>query len=572
VSRPSALGELVAFSKRRASLCAVALLCMAIMIGAMVLLPPWVSHVVRDEIPRRDTAHLARALAVGVALVLAVTSAMFGRDYALMRLATELAADVRLRLARAALYVPWPDLRSERWSSVLARASNDVAALQHAMVRGLAVFVPNAIVTVVLLLAMLRTSWPLALGTAVLVAPMLLLVRFFGRNFQFAVRESQERVRETLMLLRDAIDGGREIRAFGRESLIEQRMMALHTRGVAAAAREERLAALHPAAATFLGIAGLAGLVLVAAALHARGTVGTSELISFLVFLGMLVGPLQETARSAGAVTRFATLFDGCLDLVHSRDRIETHEEGAALPRLEGAIEVENLAVAFAQTGFTLGPLSFRIHAGECVAIIGESGAGKSTLLDVLVRLREPDQGTIAVDGHDIVRFRRDSLRTQAALLTQEPFLFPGTIEENIRFGRVDATESAIREVARAAHVDEFVARLPSGLGTQLDRGGANLSVGQRQRIALARALLRDPAILLLDEPTSALDAESERLLVDSLQRFRRGRTVLVVTHRPALLALADRVLTIREGRLVSPNDSWDAAVRTKRQLEPTRA
>jgi ATP-binding cassette subfamily B protein len=194
--------------------------------------------------------------------------------------------------------------------------------------------------------------------------------------------------------------------------------------------------------------------------------------------------------------------------------------------------------------------VSLEIRAGEVVALVGRTGAGKTTLADLLLRLHDPDAGSIELDGVDLRRIARASLAAQVAVVTQEALLFAGTIRDNIRFGRPDASDAEVEEAGRAAHVDEFVASLPEAWDTMVGEAGAKLSGGQRQRVAIARALLRDPALLIFDEATSALDARSERLVQDAVERLMRGRTVVVISHRLSTVRHADRIIVLEAGAI----------------------
>jgi ABC-type multidrug transport system fused ATPase/permease subunit len=284
--------------------------------------------------------------------------------------------------------------------------------------------------------------------------------------------------------------------------------------------------------------------VLLTAILHSRGAVTNDAMVRFLVLLGLAVGPLQESTRSTGAIMRCFAIMDRMATVLAAP--VEDDAPAATrCPRLTGRIAFAGVAVVRPGGGFVLGPLTLDVAPGEIVAIVGASGSGKSTLLDLVTRLVEPSEGVVSVDGSDIRSVQR------ASLVPQDPLLFRGTLGENIRFGRPNATDAELAAAVFAAHVEEIVTQLPRGLSTPIDARGANLSVGQRQRIALARALLRDPRILLLDEPSAALDVESEHLLLDSLRRFCAHRTTLLVTHRTALLALAHRIVVLERGRVV---------------------
>jgi ATP-binding cassette, subfamily B, bacterial len=525
---------------------ALAVACMLVLVGATLLVPPWGAALLRDVIPSGDMPRVLWSLVLGLGLAIAISTASFGRDYLLTRIALRFAADMRDRMVARVLRRPLAAFASGGSGEQLARVAQDTAVLQQSLVRGLAIFVPNVLLAVGLLVYMIHVSWVLSLGAVVLALPMLWLVAFFGRRLHGTVHASQRRAASMSAALGEALDGARDAKA-----ALEERIRRLGADALAASLREERMIALHPAAVLLIGVVGLAGLVALSAYSRQRGLLSGGDLVAFLVALGLAIGPLQEAARSGGIVARFLAVLERCTEVLDAP--IEDDPPAMPrLPRLTGRITLSAVRVDYATTGFRLGELTLAIAPGETVAVVGPSGAGKSTLLDVIARFIEPTSGRLVVDGLDAAAHRRDSLREQIGIVTQHPFLFEGTIAENIRFGRPDATIDAVRAATRAAHVDEFVARLPDGLATRLDARGANLSVGQRQRIALARALLRDPAILLLDEPTSALDAESEQLLQDALRRTCAGKTMVVVTHRPALLAMADRVVVLEHGRIVA--------------------
>jgi ABC-type multidrug transport system fused ATPase/permease subunit len=342
----------------------------------------------------------------------------------------------------------------------------------------------------------------------------------------------------------------REAKVFRREEALERRFAELSDRSVRQIVREERIAVVHPAVVTFVSFVGLCALLLAAAWWQRRGAIDAAGLGRFLVLLGLLVAPLQEVMRSFSAVARVTALLQRCqevLDVTVERDSPSSSDLVDAM----GAVEYERVTVEYPGTGFVLGPIELRIAPGETIALVGPSGSGKSTLLELLPRLGEPTRGAVLVDGVDVRELRYSSLRSLCAFVPQEPYFFAGTIRENLLFARPSSDRERLSSACRAAHVEEFVQRLPHGYDTRLERGAANLSVGQRQRLALARAMLVDPKILLLDEPTAALDEESERLLIESLRTFTRGRTTLIVTHSARVVALADRVVHVVAGRAV---------------------
>jgi len=553
----TALGLVAQFLRRDLSALLLALACLAVVVGCMFALAAWASTLMREIITAHSVSGLALHLAIGVAITLALTAATFGRDFLLVRSSTRFASDLRMTMVARQLRRPVADVTSAPAGAFISRISNDIALVHYALVRGLAVFAPNVLTLGALGTALLLTSPVLTAVTAALAAPMLALIAYFGRRLQGTTRGSQQQLANLTALAAECLDGAREAKLFGREQMLESRFRELSKTHLELALGEERAVALHPAAVTLGAVVGLAGLVFMSVWLRERGALSDDALVRFLVLLGLAVGPMQEIARSSSTVARFIALMRRCVELLHAPVE-EDSPTAVVLPRGQGRVTMHDVRVEYAQTGFTLGPLNLHIESGETLAIVGPSGAGKSTFIDLLPRLVLPASGCIRIDGHDISQVTRASLRSFVAVVSQTPFLFSGTLLDNLRFSRPTASRKDVMRVARDAHVDEFASRLPRGYETELQPHGGNLSVGQRQRIALARTMLADPRMLLLDEPTSALDAESEQLLAAALARFSAGRTVVLITHRQALLALAQRVITMHAGRIVADVSAAD--------------
>jgi ATP-binding cassette subfamily B protein len=292
---------------------------------------------------------------------------------------------------------------------------------------------------------------------------------------------------------------------------------------------------------------------------------GTLTLGTFVAFMAYQMRVLQPVQALMGLYASLATVqvsMTRVHELLDTPPDVTERAEPVRLDRIDGAIEFDGVTIDLGR-GQVLAAVSFAVAPGERLAIVGPSGSGKSTIADLLVRLLDPDAGTVRVDGHDVRDLALEDLRRHIVLVDQEPFVFHTTVAENIRYARPDATIEEVRAAAEAAGIDEFVSRLPDGYATIVGERGAALSAGERQRLALARAFLVDPGVLVLDEPTASLDPVSERHVLAGYDRIMRGRTTLLITHRMALASSADRVLVLGNRGIVEQGSPRELATGT---------
>jgi len=525
---------------------------MAAIPALYLLLTRWAQAMFGRVLAAGDLGALGMHLLLGVGIVLLAALCTLARDFLMARLADRLAAGLRSQLFSRVLLLPLRSLPRRRGGALLSRMSNDIHVFRDALIRGVAVFVPNAFLLACLVGAMAWYSWRLAGIVFLLLAPLAFTIRHFSRRIHAAALGAQDRLAELTSLTDEAIAGAREIKAFVREREVISRFERENAASLAALVRQEWYAALHPASVTAVSAVFVAVLVFASATLLQGGHLPSADLVAFLACLVLASPHLQEATRSIDAVSRLFAVMDRVDELLLAAADEEAEDRDLpALPPVAGEITFEGVSFAYTRDRFALRDVDLEVAAGETVVIVGPSGAGKSTLLDLIPRFLEPTEGTVRIDGHALRDHRRASVRARIGVVPQECVLFEGTLLENLRFGRPDASTGAVLAAARAAHVDEFARRLPQGYETVVDPRGANFSAGERQRIAIARTLLREPAILLLDEPTSALDAESERLVQDAIAEICRDRTTLIVAHRLSTVRIADRVVVMAGGRVV---------------------
>jgi len=533
--------------KRRAVFLA-ALLCTGASAGLYLLMPLWASKLVDEVFSSGNIAWLAGHLMLGIALFTVASMLSFGRIYLMTRLSFSITADTRERLFGQILHTSPRSLASIGGGQLVSSFSNDLQTLQEALMRVVALLAPSVILIVIFAGAMVWYSWLLFLCSVVLISPLALVTSYFGRKLHGAAHTTQDRLAGLVARFEEMLGGAKEIKSFSREDDVVGRFRRLNAETLDAQLARERTDAFHPFAVALGASVGIAGMVMVAAVLLDRELITLPTLTSFLVCVGLAYSPLQEASHSIGRLVQLTAILDR-LERIASLPR----EAGGDRPlgKVKGEIAFDHVGFAYVPNGFRLEDFNLRIGAGESVALVGPSGGGKSTIIDLVPRFLTPDSGRMLIDGVDAASLDLTALRREVGVVFQQPVLFEGTLAENLRFGAPAATDEEVLAAADAAYVDEFARRLPAGYDTRIEPRGANLSVGQRQRIAIARVFLKNPRILLLDEPTSALDADSERMVREALERASRGRTTLIVAHRLSTIRAADRIVVIERGRIV---------------------
>ncbi len=488
-------------------------------------------------------------------IVTLLATATYFRAYLVNWIGERVAADIQRAVFANVLRLEPAFFETTPTGEVVSRLTNDATLLQTILGSSASMAARNVLMFVGAVILMAVTS-PKLTGLAALVVPLVVLPAIvFGRKVRRLSRATQDRIGDVGAKIEETLSGMRIVQAFTQEAAERQRFESRVGDAFGAAMRRIRARALF-FAWVFLPVFAAVGLVLwIGGNDLLAGRITAGQLTAFLFYAILAASSIGALAEFHSDLQRAAGAAERLLELLHTEPRIRPPAAPKTLP------EPPLGAVAFERTSFSyparpdrsaLHDFSLSVRPGETVALVGPSGAGKTTVFQLLYRFYDPQRGRVLIDGVALTEADPAVVRRRLALVPQEPVIFSGTVAENIRFGRPEASEDEVRRAADTAAARDFIEALPSGFGAELGEKGVRLSGGQRQRIAIARAILRNPAILLLDEATSALDAESERAVQTALDRAMNGRTTLIIAHRLATVLKADRIVVMDEGRIVA--------------------
>jgi ATP-binding cassette subfamily B protein len=437
----------------------------------------------------------------------------------------------------------------QRAGWIIARLTSDVDALSDVLSQGLPTLVTNAVLLPAAVIALFINDWRLGLVALVVLPPALVLTRWFQVKSARAQLEVRNRIAAVTAQIAESLSGMAVVQAFNRERSFQHDFDELNGANRSANIYAQKIFSVFFPSIEFLGIVASAAVLFVGAHLISTGSMQIGTLLAAIYLLQLVFQPLQELSDVYGMLQSAAAAMIKISSVLDAEPEIRDRPGARRLGRIEGEIELDGVRFAYGQED-VLHRIDLTIPAGGCVAMVGVSGGGKSTLAKLVARFYDPDQGAIRVDGQDLRGVELRSYRRQLGVVLQDPFLFSGTIADNIRFARPDATDDQVRETAAAIGVDRVAERLQGGLEHEVREGGAGLSAGERQLISIARALLADPRILILDEATSNIDRPTEILIERALDRLLRGRTSLIIAHRLTTVRRADEILVVERGRI----------------------
>jgi ATP-binding cassette, subfamily B, multidrug efflux pump len=511
--------------------------------------PAWLAWLAPPEIGR--VAGLSRLMILLLISYLIRWFSMAGQGYMMNVMGQKFLFKLRTEILERIHTLSLKFFDQREAGDLMSRLVNDTQVINQVFTGGVVRLLGFSLTLVGIVFSMFGAKWDLALVSFAILPVMILATSTFSKRARVAFRKTRETIGNVSSELQENIAGVREVQAFAREreSVAEFRQIN----------RENRDANVHAQTLTSaftpaLDVMSTAALALVLgyggwAAISGRVSVGL--VVSFMVYVQRFYRPIQMIS---GLWTQMQSALAGAeriFELLDTQPEIVDAPDAEELPPAEGRIAFEGVHFAYKPDEPVLQDINFVAEPGQTVALVGPTGAGKTSIVSLLMRFYDVLEGRIVVDGRDIRQVKQASLRRQMGMVLQDTFLFSGTVMDNIRYGRLDATDEEVFEAARLANADAFIRRLPEGYETNIGERGHNLSQGQRQLLAIARAILDDPRILILDEATSSVDTRTELLIQEALGNLLRGRTSIVIAHRLSTIRNADQVLVLEHGAIV---------------------
>lgn len=462
---------------------------------------------------------------------------------ALLRLRTELYA------ALQALPLKFHDSRRSADSSF--RVAYDSQSIQTIYNKGFATVLSSVVMLFAALAVMFTMSWKLTLASLVILPFVVWAVRFYAERVRRQSTTIQERESDLLTLTQEGLSQIRMVHAFGREAFEVRQFRRRASQSLEANLRLNMTSVVSSLVVGTLMAVGTALMYFVGSNEVLTGQLSLGDLTVFASYLLMLYQPLEQLTYTAWALEGAMAGATRCFEVLDRDNDVPEAPDAMSLPAARGRIAFENVSFGYTDERRILHDISFAVEPGTTVAFVGGTGTGKSTLLSLVPRFYDPTAGRVSLDGHDLRTLKKKSLRSHIGMVLQDTLLFSTTVRENIAYGRPGATNDEILEAARRAQAYDFIMQMPQGFDSQVGERGGHLSVGQRQRIGIARAFLKDAPILLLDEPTSALDPTTEHAIMDTIGELMKGRTTLIITHRLATVHSLGRIVVLEHGRVV---------------------
>lgn len=530
---------------------ACAAICTAIAAGGTAYLP-WIIKDMVDQVLKEKDVAMLNYIVISIIVVFVIRGiAYYGQSYLMNYVGQRVIIDIRKAVFEKLQRLSLSFYDKNKTGTIMSYVTNDVNALQSAMVENVVEMVTESVILIASIVMMIYLDWKLFLVTFSTFPIVLLFIDQFGKRIRKSGSRIQEVTADITSVLQETVSSARVIKSFVREDYEINRFDKENLNNFRANMKYAQLSATLTPTIEFVAAVGVTIILWYGGNSVINGSITAGSLVAFLTYAVNISNPIKRLSRVIGNIQKALAAAQRVFDVLDLPETIKNTPDAKALPPVKGKVRFDHVSFSYDPGEEVLSDVSFDVKPGEMVAFVGPSGAGKSTVASLLPRFYDVNDGSISIDGTDIRGVTLNSLREQVGIVPQETILFNGSVYDNILYGRLDATKEEVEAAAKAANAHNFIMELPDGYNTMLGDRGVNISGGQRQRISIARAILKNPQILILDEATSALDTESERVVQEALDRLMVGRTSFVIAHRLSTIKNADKIMVLEKGRLV---------------------
>lgn len=530
-------------------LCAA--ICTAIAAGGTAYLP-WIIKDMVDQVLKEKNTEMLNYIVISIIVVFIIRGmAFYGQSYLMNYVGQRVIIDIRKAVFEKLQRLSLDFYDKNKTGTIMSYVTNDVGALQSAMVENVVEMVTESVILIASIVMMIYLDWRLFLVTFSTFPVVLLFIDQFGKRIRKSGSRIQEAAADITSVLQETVSSARVIKSFVREDYEINRFEKENIKNFRANMKYAQLSATLTPTIEFVAAVGVTIILWYGGNSVIDGTITAGSLVAFLTYAVNISNPIKRLSRVIGNIQKAMAAGQRVFGILDLPETVQTLPGAKTMPTVKGNVRFNNVSFSYNPGEQVLNNVSFDVKPGEMIAFVGPSGAGKSTVASLLPRFYDVSEGSITIDGQDIRQVTLNSLREQVGIVPQETVLFNGSVYDNILYGRLDATKEEVEAAAKAANAHNFIMELPNGYQTMLGDRGMNISGGQRQRISIARAILKNPQILILDEATSALDTESERVVQEALDRLMVGRTSFVIAHRLSTIKNADKIMVLEKGCLV---------------------
>ncbi|WP_405379334.1 ABC transporter ATP-binding protein [Phascolarctobacterium sp.] len=527
-----------------------AAICTAIAAGGTAYLP-WIIKDMVDQVLKEKNTEMLNYIVASIIVVFIIRGiAFYGQSYLMNYVGQRVIIDIRLDVYKKLQRLGLNFYDKNKTGTIMSYVTNDVSALQSAMVDNVVELVTESVILLASIVMMIYLDWRLFLVTFSTFPVVLLFIDQFGKRIRKSGSRIQEVTADVTSVLQETVSSARVIKSFVREEYEINRFARENMNTFRAHMKYAQLSATLTPTIEFVAAVGVTIILWYGGNSVIDGSITAGSLVAFLTYAVNISNPIKRLSRVIGNIQKALAAAQRVFDVMDMPEAIKDAPNAKALPLVKGNVRFNDVSFSYNPGEEVLSHMSFDVKPGQMIAFVGPSGAGKSTVASLLPRFYDVTSGSITIDGQDIRDVTMQSLREQVGIVPQETVLFNGSVYDNILYGRLDATKEEVEAAAKAANAHNFISELPQGYNTMLGDRGVNISGGQRQRISIARAILKNPQILILDEATSALDTESERVVQEALDRLMIGRTSFVIAHRLSTIKNADKIMVLEKGCL----------------------